>query len=118
MPTRTRKHQIRRVVETAMKSPWVILPEKLDEICEVLSLRANGFRFTPEEIRRAAGSQRSTVRPQLPNTIADASRIAPAHGVLCNRINLMSEISGGTSYEAFSSAFLALRRKARPSRLL
>lgn len=89
--------QIRRFVT---EHPWAILPEKLAVIEEVLALRAQGIRFTAEEIQARIGA--AAVRPAA--RASGSVAVLPLFGVVTQRAGLMTQMSGGTSTEAFSAA--------------
>jgi signal peptide peptidase SppA len=98
--TESYSHVVRFVQET----PWAILPATLDTIVEVLQLRARGDRFSPDEIRQRVGAQRpADPAPKLTGDIA----VLPLHGILSQRMNLMTAMSGGTSTEKFTGLFQA-----------
>lgn len=80
-------------------APWAIMPEKLEAMVEVLSLRLQGVRFTSEEIEARVGTpmQRESRR-------AGAVQILPLYGVLSQRANIITQASGGTSLEQFGAA--------------
>jgi signal peptide peptidase SppA len=82
--------------------PWAILPARLDSIIEVLELRVSGQIFTDEEIQARIGAR---ARPAAPP--AGAVAVLPLHGLLAPRMNAMTDISGGTSAEAFGRTFRA-----------
>lgn len=97
----TRKQKYRRVVAAALNTPWAILPHKLEQIAELLSLRAAGVRLTRAEIEARIGDA-----PRR-NLLEERSQIAVLNlfGVIFPRADLMSEVSGGTSVERFGRAF-------------
>jgi signal peptide peptidase SppA len=84
---------------------WAIEPEKLAAITAFLSMQADGVKFTAEEIeaRIAPATARAVARKE------GAVAIIPIRGMISNRVNMMSEISGGggTSSEALSQALRA-----------
>lgn len=87
---------IRRFVSA---TPWAILPDKLAEIQELISLRAAGIRFSVEEIRERIGFDAAA--PRRVSTDGSVA-VIPIYGVLSQRMNLMSAMSGGTSTEQLS----------------
>ena len=101
-----------RILEGVAGTPWLILPEKLDEICAFLSLRAAGElpesiqqRFA-EAIDRQADAQDATleVYAEAGVEIVDGVALVPLTGTLMPRANLMSRFSGGTSTQIFAAA--------------
>ena len=92
-----------QIIKAISESPWAILPEKLAVIRELISYRAEGHRLTDEEIQARIG-----VAPQRPQAVTQGSvAILPLFGVMVPRASLMSDISGGTSVEGFSTMFAA-----------
>lgn len=84
--------------------PWAILPEKLQAIQGLLSLRLSGVKLTPEAIAEqigAADARRNSVRNGV---IA----VLPVYGVLMQRVDMLSEMSGGTSTERIAKNFRQL----------
>ncbi|AZN72001.1 S49 family peptidase [Georhizobium profundi] len=82
---------------------WAIDEFKLDQIVSFLALQASGEKLSAEELRArvARQSERDVERRQ------GAVAILPLRGVIANRMNMMSDISGGTSSEAFGRMFSA-----------
>lgn len=92
------------VMRFMAEQPWAILPSKLDAIIELVSLRADGHRFSDEEIAariddNSASRQASTAPP----TIA----VLPLYGSLVPRADMFTKISGATSMEEFGHVFQA-----------
>jgi len=95
------KHKIRHVVRRVYETPWAILPEKLEEITELIDLRAAGETFTPEEIAARIGRGGGGGSAESTGQVA----VLNLFGVIAQRMNAMEEISGGTSTEMFGKAF-------------
>lgn len=92
----------KRVMRALLGAPWSILPEKLDAIAELVTLRARGLRFSQEEIAARIGSKdQRAPATSPPRGIA----VIPLYGVLAQRMNMMTDISGGTSTEKFGAWF-------------
>jgi len=80
-----------RVEAAVFGTPWAIVPSKLDAISEVLERRLDG-----------GFSDLSSFRPDSPAEsyrTADGIAVIPIRGVMGKRMNLLMEISGGTSTE-------------------
>jgi signal peptide peptidase SppA len=89
-----------RICAEVFNKPWAIVPEKLAVIAELIALRAAGEKLTEEQIQdRIGAGPRSS--PSAPGTVA----LVPVYGVISNRINMMSQISGGTSIEKLTAQF-------------
>lgn len=116
-----KKHAIRRLVSAVTAQPWAILPQKLDEIVELLNLRAAGVELSEDEVRERL-ADRETLRARIALELADAlyedddpvaegtaylltkagTAIIPLDGVISPRMNLMQRFSGGTSTQQFA----------------
>jgi signal peptide peptidase SppA len=80
--------------------PWAILPEKMHQIDALIRFAAAGNKLTEEEIReRISAGPRVTAK--TPGNVAFIS----IYGVISHRVNMMSNISGGTSIEKLTSSF-------------
>lgn len=91
-------HQYERVTRYVMEMPWAIKPEALGVILDVLEFRANGGKFSDEEIQARIGDNKRR------NTVSQRDRVAviPLYGTIMPRARLMSDISGGRSIEDFA----------------
>lgn len=83
------------ITRWVMNTPWAILPEKLEAICDVLARRAAGERLGPEEIAAVAGP-RAGGSHQV-GTVA----VLPLYGTIAHRADMLTESSGGTSTQRF-----------------
>jgi capsid assembly protease len=93
--------QFSRVLRAIREYPWAILPSTFDAMLEIVERRADGVRLSPEDIAARIGD-----RPAGPAaTRSGPVAILPLHGVLSQRMNLFTAISGGTSTELFGRAF-------------
>lgn len=90
----------RHVIRAFYGTEWAILPGKLEQISELLDLRSQGVTFTPDQIRERVGMFDS---PQ--NRVEGQVAVLNLFGTISQRMNAMSQFSGGTSTEMFASAF-------------
>lgn len=94
----------RGILALARSQPWPILQEKLDAILDVLEMRAEGLTFSAEDIQARVGQgMRGAKQAPVGGRIA----VLPIYGIIAQRMNLMTDISGGTSTEEFAQAFTA-----------
>lgn len=92
-----KKHVQRRIVEQVLGTPWQVLPEKMDEIVNLLQLRQDGYELDDEEIEMRIGSVRSGDDDGI--TMVGNSAVIQVYGTLFQRANLITRYSGGTSTE-------------------
>lgn len=86
--------QYTRIMRAICSRPWAIMPDKLDEILAFIEAKQAGMTIDPAivaQIQAAAPQQR----------VSGAVAVLPLFGVISQRMNLMTEISGGTSTEKF-----------------
>ena len=100
-----RPRKYTNVLRAISETPWAILPSKLDEIVQVVALRAEGRRLSDEEVaERLAGLPRHENRPQsAPPMIA----VLPLYGALVPRADMFTRMSGATSMVEFGRLFQA-----------
>lgn len=92
-----------RVYSAVMDRPWALLPEKLAAIVEILELRAAGGELSADEIEARVGR-----RDRPSEQRAGAVAVLPLYGIMAQRMNLMTAMSGGTSTQVFGQAFRQL----------
>lgn len=98
MPTQ-RDHKSRHVVGACLNEVWAIDPDKLEQICGFLELRANGYTPTPDEIAAimAANGRPAVSDNEDEDPIVDGIQHIRMWGVMAPRMNLMMQFSGGVS---------------------
>jgi capsid assembly protease len=94
-----------RVLSEVFRKPWAILPEKLHAIAEIVARASSGQGLTVEELndRLAPAREQAAARPGAGDYGVVA--VIPIRGVISQKINLMTNISGGTSIEKLTAAF-------------
>lgn len=103
-PRRAYPHVLKFVTET----PWAIVPEKLEAIADVLTHRLMNAPLTPrafEDDEDWGGPSLKASTPAALYQVVSNVAVIPMIGVVAKRMNLFSEISGGTSIEKVSAAF-------------
>jgi signal peptide peptidase SppA len=83
--------------------PWAMQPEKLLAMLDLLRLQASGQKLDAQEIEARITKARDNEVAKMQGNVA----LLPLRGVIANRMNLMSDISGGTSSEKFALNFSA-----------
>lgn len=95
-------HRSRRVVAACLDEVWAIDSFKLEQICGFLDLRANGYTPTADEVQVVlAENNRDQVAGDEPPIIDGVQQLG-LYGVMAPRMNLMMQVSGGTSTQAFA----------------
>lgn len=107
----------RNLIARVHDTPWVITPDKFAQICELLDLRSEGRKFTDDQVAMLLGKRASILdddedeeEDPLYSMTPGGVAIMRLHGVISQRMNLMSRFSGGVSTEQFGRAFDGLAR--------
>jgi signal peptide peptidase SppA len=95
------------LVAAVYDRPWAILPTTMDIIVEVMSLRKNGERFSEDEIMSRLAAAKEEQGPRQGTKQEIGVSVIPIYGTIHPKMNLMSEMSGGTSVEAIRKNFRA-----------
>lgn len=81
-----------------ISSPWAITPAKLDQIVEAYGARVRG-----EESDWLARAGQVPQQQRQPYRVVDGVAVVDVQGVIAQRMNLFSQISGGTSSQMLAS---------------
>ena len=92
------------IIKAVLEQPWAIMPEKLHAIETLLEFRAAGNRYTAEDIQAIVGA----ASPKPATRVSGSVAVVPVYGVIHQRMDMMSEMSGGTSTEKLSATIKAL----------
>jgi HK97 family phage major capsid protein len=98
------------IVRSFLAQHWAMEPTKLAALAEVVQIRAAGA-FIPGDIiaaHRDAAANRRAATPQSGGAVA----VIPIYGSISQRMDLMSEMSGGTSTESVGAQFDAAMANA------
>jgi signal peptide peptidase SppA len=82
------------VLSFAIEHPWNLTRPMLQIVAEILARRVAGETVSRDEILAAVAK-----RKDLPQAKRGNVAVIPIHGVLAPRMNVFSEMSGGTSYQ-------------------
>jgi signal peptide peptidase SppA len=95
----------RAILRAFAETPWAILPSKYEQIVALLERHAAGDKPTKEEIHaRLGGGPAPRPSPSKSGAVA----VLPVYGVISQRMNLLMEMSGGTSTEILGKQIDAL----------
>jgi signal peptide peptidase SppA len=86
------------LVSFALQHPWAITPEMSRVIAGILGHRIAGHRADDETLQAAIAS-----RKPLPQPTRGGVAVIPMYGVLAPRANMLTEASGGTSFEKLTA---------------
>ncbi len=85
------------VLGFCLSHPWAIMPEMLQVIAGILARRMSGVDVERAEIEAALVNRKNLPQPRV-GSVA----VIPVYGVISPRMNMLSEMSGGTTYEKLS----------------
>lgn len=83
--------------------PWAIQREKLEAITAFLMFKAEGGEYSADEMAARITNKRSGEVASAQGAVA----VIPVYGVLSQRMNMMADISGGTSYQVLDASLKA-----------
>lgn len=90
------------VLAFALEHPWNLTPAMMSVIANVLAHRIAGEPFSRDEIEAALVN-----RKNLPQPRTGSVAVIPVYGVIAPRMNLFSEMSGGTTYQQLAAQLRA-----------
>jgi signal peptide peptidase SppA len=84
-----------------LSAPWAILPDRLEQIHAIYDAKVRGESPDLQALEARLGRSLSAERRDA-YEVRDGAALIPLRGVLGRRMNLMSNMSGGTSTELFA----------------
>lgn len=99
-----------------LTAPWAIIPEKLLEIQNIYLSHLRGNQIDIKAIEAQIG--KPLENQKKPYEIIEGVAILPIEGVLAKRMNLFTEISGGTSMQLIERDFKAALADAQVKSIL
>jgi signal peptide peptidase SppA len=93
----------RHVLSLLFGNVWAIMPEKLNDIIACIKFRLAHGQLTASEIEARIGKPKSRVK-----AVKGDVAVMPVFGVLAHRMNMMTDISGGSSTEELGAQFAEL----------
>jgi signal peptide peptidase SppA len=90
----------RNIIASFYGAPWAITQDKMDEIAELLELRASGQTLSQEQIAARLGDVQQRESPDSPSI-----GVLQIFGTLSQRANMLTQFSGGTSYDQLAAQF-------------
>ena len=92
------------ILNAICERPWYLTPGKAAEMMSVLQRRAEGLAVQAETVQAVAEANRRDRQSTRSSSVA----VLPVLGVLSNRMDLLTESSGGTSMDRLGQDFDAL----------
>lgn len=80
-----------------VNAPWAIQPDKLREIQSIYTKHLQGEKVDIDALEAQLG--RPLANERIPYTVTDGVAVIALEGVIAKRMNLFTQISGGTSTE-------------------
>jgi signal peptide peptidase SppA len=90
----------RHILSAFAAEPWAVQKEKLEAITAFLMFKAAGGEYSSEEVAARISKKRDSEVAASSGSVA----IIPIFGLLSQRVSMMEEISGGTSYESLQKS--------------
>ena len=88
------------LISAFLAEPWAIQREKLGVLADILVARAEGDKFVSTELAASIDDARAKEIAETNGKVA----IIPVYGVLAQKMDLFSAMSGGTSYAGIKKA--------------
>lgn len=86
------------VLSFVLEHPWAVTPAMRTTIAGILARRIVGQDPDPATLQAALVNRRN-----LPQPAGGSVAVIPIYGVIAPRMNMLSEMSGGTTFEALTS---------------
>lgn len=86
------------VLGFALEHPWAVTRPMLAIIAGIISRRMAGQKATDDEIQAALVNRKNLPQPTGDGSVA----IIPIYGVIAPRANMLTDMSGGTTFETLS----------------
>lgn len=93
----------RQLISALRNSTWLIIPESLETILEIVNMRLEGKAFSDDEIRLRLSEVDNGDRENSRVEVGGGIGVVSLYGPIFPKANLMTELSGATSLEAFQS---------------
>lgn len=87
------------VLGFALDHPWAITPPMLSVVASIIARHVAGQSLSAEQLQAALTDRKNLPQPTTGGGVA----VIPIYGVIAPRLNLLSEFSGGTTFEALTS---------------
>lgn len=92
-----------RILTAFCAEPWAMDPDKMRSVLDFLAFKAAGGVFSAEEVAARVSGARSAEIARTEGVVG----VIPVYGVLSPRMDMMADISGGTSYSSIRGSLHA-----------
>lgn len=89
--------QYSHLLAFCLDHPWSVTPESLQLIAGILARKLAGETTSAAEIEAALVNRKAAPQPRV-----GSAAIVPIYGVIAPRMNMLTNMSGGTSYDAIA----------------
>jgi len=93
-----KNHGYEHLLSFALEHPWALTDPMRQVVAGILARHLAGQDTSPDVIEAAVKSRKETPQPTRGGVA-----IIPVHGVIAPRMNLLSDISGGTTFEGLTA---------------
>src|SRR3954467_4025823 len=105
-----RLHRYEHLLGFALEHPWAATPATCTIIADILARRLAGESADQETITAALVAKSNRVTAPQGNPHAQhAIAVIPVYGVIAPRMNMLSEMSGGTTNETLTAQLRAAK---------
>jgi len=94
-----------RIMEIAGGQPWAIAEGRLEPIAQLLALRMNGLKYSQDEVEQKITSSVSAASSKSAGGEVANVAVISISGILAPKMDMMTEMSGGTSTERLGQEF-------------
>ncbi len=103
----------KNIHNTILQTPWLITPQSLQIILEIVDARRNGIELRDEELQAKLdaldGSSRTRPGPEAGGGVG----VLPLYGPIFPKANMMTQMSGATSMESWKQDFREMMNNDR-----
>lgn len=92
-------HSYDHVISFALEHPWALTDSMLAIVANILAHRLVGEATDPDAIAAALVQRKNLPKPKRGGRAA----IIPVYGVIAPRMNMLSDMSGGTTFEGLTA---------------
>lgn len=92
-----------QIVRAITGTPWLIVPENLQAILDIVNMRLNGQAYSDDELRIRIDAAKDSERENPNVQVGGGVGVLSLYGPMFPKANLMTMLSGATSLESFQT---------------